>query len=202
MHATTLRLSYYHRCPPAVARHTQCLAQSANDAALPPTVDADAHVAPAVEKTLNVPATLLPQSSATHGRAAVVGSLSLAPFSAAPGGAGLPLFTPSSVAIVLLAILGARETRQQRGFAVEALHTFTAPQSLPTPASPPVLDAEAFEALQKADAERRAREAAAEAVREVERRRVVEAERARIEARICRVFDFAVYPLTLLYDVP
>jgi len=149
-----------------------------------------------VETTLNVPATLLPQSSAKHGRAAVVGSLSLAPFSAAPGGAGLPLFTPPSVAIVLLAILGARETRQQRGFAVEALHTFTAPQSLPTPAAPPVLDAEAFEALQKADAERRAREAAAEAVREVERRRVVEAERARIEARICSVFDFTAYPLT------
>lgn len=139
------------------------------------------------EAVESVPAVPLPQTSPPLALTTTSSGVpvNLVPFSAAPG-AGWPFCTPSCTAIVLLAILAARESRPKRGLAVEALSMFNTARPSTTPAvAPPVLDAEAFEALQKADAERRAREAAAEAAREVERRRVVEAERARIEASAC-----------------
>ncbi len=109
------------------------------------------------------------------------------PFSAAAGG-GLPLWTPSGVAITLFALFAAREARQSRGVAVDELSAFLAPQRgavVPASERRParVEDVEAVRAAQRAEAERQEREAAEEAEREAEQRRIVELETARIQAR-------------------
>ena len=165
-------------------RH-RCLAHAVDVPLSPPTLAADVSphlgaphdTAPTGERSFIVPKT--PPEPALF--ASVGASVNVVPFSAAPGG-GLPLWAPSGLALTLLAVLAARESRPRRGLAVEALAAFTVqPES--SPSTSPLLDAEAFAALQRADEERRAREAAEEAVREAERRRFVEAEQLRIEAR-------------------
>lgn len=152
---------------------------------MPPTLAADAspkHVAPHDDASTTGLAFVVPQTPPEPVLLSTVGaSINVAPFSAAPGG-GLPLWAPSGLALTLLAILAARESRPRRGLAVEALTAFTM-QPDSSPPTSPVMDPEAFAALQRAEVERRAREAAEEAVREAERRRFVEAEQLRLEAR-------------------
>jgi len=129
---------------------------------------------------------LAPPSRASALEWTAVQPADVAPFSAAAG-AGLPLWTPSGLAITLVALFAARDGRQSRGLAMAELSAFLAerPATATTPERKvvPAEDAEATRAAQRAEAQRREREAAQAAEREAEERRTVEAETARVQAR-------------------
>jgi hypothetical protein len=170
-------------CRPSRGCRQRCLSLTGGGVGSPPAADASPkHVAPHENASTTGPAFVVPQSPPEPVLFSSLGAaVNVVPFSAAPGG-GLPLWAPSGLALTLLAVLAARESRPRRGLAVEALTAFTV-QPDSSPPTSPVMDAETFAALQRAEVERRAREAAEEAVREAERRRFVEAEQLRLEAR-------------------